>query len=48
MIILTWSDDGTYDPQGPKAVRREYIHRAEKLAEPLRSAYLSIAANGTI
>ena len=48
MISLTWSDNGSYDPQGPEAVRREYIHRAEKLAEPFRSAYLNIAANGTI
>ena len=48
MFSLTWPDQSSTRPTDPEVIRQQWTERAEKLAEPFRSAYLAIAANGTI
>ncbi|KAI4119072.1 MAG: hypothetical protein LQ345_000947 [Seirophora villosa] len=48
MYSLTWPDKDSSTPAGPEAIRQNWVVRAEKLAEPLRSAYLAIASTATI
>ena len=47
MIRLTWTDVDRPVPQDPKEIRQEWTERAVKLAEPLRSTYLSVAPSAT-
>ena len=48
MFSLTWSSDQSLPiPQTPYDKRQNWTDWAEKLAEPFRSAYLSIAPSAT-
>ena len=42
MLALTWSDPGTERPSGAAEIRSAWMQRSKHLAEPLRSAYLSV------
>ncbi|KAL8974371.1 MAG: hypothetical protein Q9197_001388 [Variospora fuerteventurae] len=48
MYSLTWPDKDSPTPAGPEAIRQNWLSRAEKLAEPYRSAYLAIAPTAKI
>ena len=48
IIHLTWlQEDGKF-PSSPAEIRAEWNKRGEKLAEPLRSVFLSLPAGATI
>ena len=48
MFSLTWPDHGDTVPKDPKIIRQAWNDRAETIAEPFRSAYLSIDPSATI
>lgn len=48
MYSLTWPDKDSSTPAGREEIRKSWLFHAEKLAEPLRSAYLEIAPAATI
>ncbi|KAL8721858.1 MAG: hypothetical protein Q9225_001535 [Loekoesia sp. 1 TL-2023] len=48
MFSLTWPDKDGPVPVGAEAIRQKWVFWAEQLAEPFRSAYMSIAPSATI
>lgn len=48
MFSLTWPDKDSPVPVGAEAIRQDWVFWAEQLAEPFRSAYMSIAPSATI
>ncbi|KAL8738246.1 MAG: hypothetical protein Q9181_000926 [Wetmoreana brouardii] len=50
MYSLTWNDKTAKreQPVGPEAIKQEWTFWAEKLAEPFRSAYLTVLPDATL